>query len=86
MKWNEMTTARKILTVLENVSGILFWIFYLLFIFEVLEVTAVVFVLMLINCVCRFFTASNKALKIMWGILFVAVCLMSVVALLLFLR
>ena len=86
MKWNEMTTARKVLTVLENVSGILFWIFYLLFIFEVLEVTAVIFVLMLVNCVCRFITASNKVLKIMWGVLFVAVCLMSVVALLLYLR
>ena len=33
-----------------------------------------------------FITASNKVLKIMWGVLFVAECLMSVVALLLYLR
>ena len=86
MKWNEMTTVRKILTVTEAVSGILFWIFYLLFIFDVLEVVAAVFVLMFVNCACRIFTASTKGFRILWAVLFAVICLWSVAALLLYLR
>ena len=86
MKWNEMTTARKILTVLELVSGILLWIFYLLLIFDVPGVAAAVLILMLVNCVCRILTAGSKALKILWSILCTFICLLSVWALWMYLR
>lgn len=86
MKWSEMTTARKILTVVEHVSNILYWIFFILHMADLLDALAVVMVLLLVNCACRVFTASAKGLRILWGILFVLGCLVSVWALWQYLR
>ena len=81
MKWSEMTTARKILTAVEHVSGMLYWIFFILHMADILDALAVVLVLMLVNSACRFFTASAREIRILWGILFVMGCLVSLWAL-----
>ena len=86
MKWNEMTASRKLLTVIEPVSGITYWIFFILHMADILDALAVVLVLMLVNSACRVFTASTKGLRFLWGIFFVLGCLVSVWALWLHLR
>ena len=86
MKWNDMTASRKLLTVIEHVSGILYWIFFILHMADILDLLAVVLVLMLVNYACRFFTESMKGLRILWGVLFVMGCLLSVWALWMYLR
>lgn len=86
MKWSEMTTARKILTVVEHVSNILYWIFFILHMADILDALAVVLVLMLMHSACRMFTESTKIFRILWGVIFVLGCLLSVWALWQYLR
>ena len=83
MKWNEMTAVQKALTVIELASGLLFWTLFLLWSFDILKATVVVIFLLLVNSVCRFLTARNKVIKVIWGIFVVIACLLLVVSLLL---
>ena len=86
MKWNEMTTVQKSLHVIELISGLLFWTFFILLSFDILEAKVAVVFLLLVNTVCRYFTARTKVLKIIWSIFVVIECLLFVVSLLLYLR
>ncbi len=78
MKWSEMATVRKILTVLEWVSGVLFWPFLALSSCDILEAPAIQCGLLLTHCLCRTFNESNKVMKTIWAIL-AAICFVLVI-------
>ena len=66
MTWNEMNTVQKVLYVIEVVSGLAFWVWFLLHTFDILELTAVAHFLLLVSTVCRIFTENSKVFRIIW--------------------
>ena len=78
MKWNEMNTLQKVLYVIELVSGLAFWTWFLLHSFGILELTAVAYFLLLVNSVCRIFTTSGKVFRIIWIVIVVTMFLLAV--------
>lgn len=78
MKWNERNTVQKVLDVIELVSALAFWAWFLLHTFDILELTAVAYFLLLINSVCRIFTTSGKVFRIIWIVIVVTMFLLAV--------
>ena len=78
MNWNEMNTLQKVLYVIELVSGLAFWTWFLLHSFGILELTAVAYFLLLVNSVCRIFTTSGKVFRIIWIVIVVTMFLLAV--------
>ena len=78
MKWNERNTVQKVLDVIELVSGLAFWTWFLLHTFDILELTAVAYFLLLVNSVCRIFTTSGKVFRIIWIVIVVTMLLLAV--------
>ena len=79
MKWNEMTTVRKVLTVVEFLSGILFWTLFLLNSLDILKSNLATYVLLLVNGACHIFTANNKVFRILWIVVVVVMCILPFV-------
>ena len=78
MKWNEMNPVQKVLYIIELVSGLAFWAWFLLHSFGILELTAVAYFLLLVSSVCRIFTENSKVFRIIWIVIVVIMFLLAI--------